>query len=133
MTINDLGVITLRKKDVVLDVLDPACKVCFRGSTLLNCNINDIDMPMRCYSGVLKELYHTIGDGTKIIKETTLNISTVQKNDKGFQPLPLLGISVQGAEATRCIQEIVNQCRKNTISIRMRIKLVNETEVIVQS
>ncbi len=54
-----------------------------------------------------------INDGTKIIKNTKLNIKTIKKEDEGFYYLDNIGISVQGIDSNKCLNEIISQCMEN--------------------
>lgn len=78
---------------------------------------------------LLKKIYKIINDGTKIIKNTILNIKTIKKIDDGYCYIEDLGISVQGVESNKRLLKIVNQCIKNGISIIMKIKLNDETNI----
>jgi hypothetical protein len=51
--------------------------------------------------------------------------------DSGYYYLDKLGISVQGVDANNCIYEIVNQCIKNNIKLKMNIKLENKDDIII--
>jgi hypothetical protein len=40
-----------------------------------------------------------------------------------------LGISIQGVDSNKCLLEIINQCIENEISLIMKIKLNDETNI----
>ena len=97
----------------------------FKKSTIVSCKVNDNVIEKLKYKTVLEHVYGLINDGSKIIKNTKLNIKTVKKQDDGFYYLDDIGISIQGVESNKCLCEIVNQCIENEISIVMKIKLSN--------
>ncbi len=43
-----------------------------------------------------------------------------------------LGISVQGADANRCLHEIINQCHINNIHITILIRLMNGSRIEIK-
>ena len=77
----------------------------------------------------MENIYKIINDGTKIIKNSKLNIKTIKKLDEGFYYLEDLGISIQGVDSNKCLLEIINQCVENEISLIMKIKLNDETNI----
>ncbi len=97
-------------------------------SNILSCSINYYqtnDYKLK-YKSILNYIYsNLIKDGVKIIKNSILNISTIKKETEGFYYLEDLGISIQGADATKCLNEIINQCHYNNIHITILIKLIN--------
>ena len=115
----------LLKKINVIDITDieNIKKYDFKKSTILECLINNIKLDKLKYKSVLDNIYKMINDGTTIIKNTKLNIKTIKKEDEGFYYLDDIGISVQGIDSNKCLQEIINQCIENKIKISMKIKL----------
>jgi hypothetical protein len=99
----------------------------FCNSQITYCKINNEEY--KIYKSILKEIYEIIDDGSKIIKNTCLNIKTIRYTDKGFYYLKDLGISVQGVDANKCIYEIINQCIENNINLKINIKL-NDNKLI---
>jgi hypothetical protein len=79
----------------------------------------------------LNDIYYKINNGSKIIKNTSINISTIKRDDQGFYYLDKLGISVQGVDANKCLYEIINQCNKNNIKLNMNIVLKNKDVIII--
>lgn len=114
----------LRKK-ITISNIDEIKDYDFSNSNILNCEINDKSETRLKYKSILESIYYIINDGTKIIKNTKLNILTLAKTDSGFYYLEKIGISVQGVSSDKCLFEIMNQCIKNKIKITMRIKLFN--------
>jgi len=74
------------------------------------------------YKSILTDIYGLIEDSKKIITYSQINIKTIKKIDEGFYFLDQLGISVQGADANKCINEIISQCVKNKIKISFEIE-----------
>lgn len=97
----------------------------FSKSNIIECKINNQKHNKLKYKPILGEIYNLIGDGTKIIKNTTLNIKTIKKNDKGFCYLSNLGISVQSVDSNKCLLEIIHQCVENNIKLSIKLKLNN--------
>ena len=99
----------------------------FKKSTISECLIDNNNQMVRFnklkYKSILENIYKIINDGTKIIKNTKLNIKTIKKEDEGFYYLDNIGISIQGVNSNKCILEIINQCVENEIELSMKIKL----------
>lgn len=96
-------------------------------SKISNCRINDIFFPYFKYKSILTEIYKIINDGTKIIKNTILNIKTIKKEDDCFYYLSDIGISVEDADSNSYLYEIMQQCIENKIKLILTIKLKSET------
>lgn len=101
----------------------------FRKSNILSCFLNDEEITKLKYKSILENIYKIINGGTKIIKNSKLNIKTIKKLDEGFYYLEDLGISIQGVDSNKCLLEIINQCIENEISLIMKIKLNDETNI----
>jgi hypothetical protein len=101
----------------------------FRKSNILSCLLENDEMIKLKYKSILENIYKIINDGTKIIKISKLNIKTIKKLDEGFYYLEDLGISIQGVDSNKCLLEIINQCIENEISLIMKIKLNDETNI----
>ena len=43
-----------------------------------------------------------------------------------------LGISIQGADANKCLHEIINQCHFNNIHIHILIRLINGSRIEIK-
>ena len=103
----------------------------FKKSIILECIINNEEFNKLKYKQIIEHVYKLIECGSKIIKNTKLNIKTIKKEDEGFYYLDNIGISIQGAESNKCISEIINQCIENEISLCMKIKLINEITITI--
>jgi predicted RNA methylase len=119
----------LRPTMIQINNLDRLAQYDFCNSNIVSCKINNDILNKNKYKSILNDIYNIINSGTKIIKNTTLNIKTIEYNHKGFYYLEELGISVQGVDANKCIYEIVKQCKKNDITIDIKIKL-NDNKLI---
>lgn len=101
----------------------------FKKSIISKCLIDDKEFNKLKYKSILEQIYKTINDGTKIIKNTKLNIKTIKKEDEGFYYLDNIGISVQGVDSNKCLLEIINQCIENEIELSMKIKLIDDITI----
>lgn len=101
----------------------------FKKSLISECSIDNKEFNKLKYKSILEQIYKLINDGTKIIKNTKLNIKTIKKEDEGFYYLENIGISVQGVDSNKCLLEIINQCIENEIELSMKIKLIDEITI----
>ena len=101
----------------------------FLKSLIIECSIYDKEFNKLKYKVILEQIYKLINDGTKIIKNTKLNIKTIKKEDEGFYYLDNVGISIQGVNSNKCLLEIINQCIKNKIGLYMKIKLIDKNTI----
>jgi len=95
----------------------------YKKSIILECSVDNKEFNKLKYKLILEEIYKIINDGTKIIKNTKLNIKTIEKQDEGFYYLDNIGISIQGVDSNKCLYEIINQCIEN------KIKLLNNITI----
>ena len=119
----------LLKPIQIINNLDNLDTINFSSSQITSCKINNDNHEIYKYKSILNKIYEIIDDGTKIIRNTCLNIKTIRCTDKGFYYLKNLGISVQGVDANKCIYEIINQCIENNINLKINIKL-NDNKLI---
>lgn len=103
----------------------------FSKSSISECFINNREFDKLKYKSILNQIYELINNGTKIIKNTTLNVVTIKKENNGFYYLENIGISVQGVDSNKCMFEIATQCVANNIKLSMKIKLKDETVINV--
>jgi len=96
-----------------------------RGSTIVECKINNINNDMHKYKKLLIYLYSTT-DIETILQNTILNISQQEIYDKGFEYYNQLGVSIQGADARRTLKEIINIIKIKNYSMELKIKLKND-------
>ena len=113
----------------IINNLDNLDTINFSSSQITSCKINNDNHEIYKYKSILNKIYEIIDDGTKIIRNTCLNIKTIRCTDKGFYYLKNLGISVQGVDSNKCIYEIINQCIENNINLKINIKL-NDNKLI---
>jgi hypothetical protein len=104
----------------------------FKKSTITECLIDNKEFDKLKYKSILSQIYRLINDGTKIIRNTKLNIKTIKKEDEGFYYLDDIGISIQGVDSNKCLLEIVNQCLENRIKLSMKIKSNDGTIIDIE-
>jgi len=119
----------LLKKRITITVINDIKKYNFSNSIILSCTLNNIPVSILKYSNIMKNIYDLINDGTTIIKNTIMNIKTIEINISGFHYYKNLGISIQSADSNKTLLEIIKQCTSNNIFIDMEIKL-NNNEVL---
>lgn len=121
----------LLKKITCIDIIDikDIKNYDFKKSIICECLIDNKEFNKLKYKSILNFIYKLIDDGTRIIKNTKLNIKTVKKDDDGYYYLDNIGISIQGTESNKCLLEIINQCVENKIELFMKIKLINEITI----
>ncbi len=99
-----------------------------RGSTIIECKINNISIDIHKYKKLLIYLYSTTNIEV-ILQNTILNISQLEIYDKGFEYYNELGISIQGADARRTLKEIINIIKIKNYSLDLKIKLKNNDNI----
>ena len=117
------GDLLLKPKIIKISDMDRLKEYDFCNSIIISCKINNDILNKNKYKPILNYIYNIINNGTKIIRNTTLNIKTIKYNIRGYYYLQDLGISIQGADSNKSIYEIVNQCNKNNIRLNIKIKL----------
>ena len=129
----DNGDILLKKiNHVIITEIKSIKEYNFSKSIIYECFINNKEFNKLKYKSVLEQIYKLIGDGTKIIKNTKLNIKTIKKEDEGFYYLDNIGISVQGVDSNKGLLEIINQCVTNQIELSMKIKMIDEITINIK-
>jgi len=119
-----------KKKIMKIDNINKLCEYNFNNSVIIECYFNNKRPTKNKYASILNDIYELINDGTKIIKNTLLNIKTTNDNNKGFSYNSKLGISIQRADANKTFKEIVNLCLINKYLLNIEIKLKNGKNVI---
>jgi hypothetical protein len=130
-TINQNNGDILLKKSTQINITDinEIKNYNFKKSSILICSINNIKHDKLKFKSILDCIYKLINDGSKIIKNTKLNIKTIKKEDDGFYYFDDIGISIQGVGSNKCLFEIINQCIKNEIKLFMKIKLLDKNTI----
>ena len=118
-------------KKIIINKIDDILEYDFCNSQIISCSINDILCDRNKYKPILNDIYYKINKERNIIKNTTLNIETIEKVDSGFYYLDKLGISIQGVDSNKCLYEIMNQCDKNYIKLNMHIILKNKDVIVI--
>ena len=119
-------------KSIVILEIDKITQYDLSNSQIDLCLINNKVIEKNKYKSILTYIYNLIGSGTKIIKNTMLNIQTVKKKDLGFYYLDNLGISIPDVDSNKYIYEIMNQCLINKIKLKMNIELENKDVIYMQ-
>ena len=118
-------------KKIIINKIDDILEYDLCNSQIISCSINDKLCDRNKYKPILNDIYLIINSGTKIIKNTSINIQTIKRDDQGFYYLDKLGISVQGVDANKCLYEIINQCDKNNIKLNMQIVLKKKDVIMI--
>ena len=71
-------------KKIIINKIDDILEYDFCNSQIISCLINDILCDRNKYKPILNDIYYKINNGTKIIKNTSINISTIKKRNSGF-------------------------------------------------
>lgn len=119
-----------KNKTIKIENIDKLCEFNFNNSVIIECYQNGKRPTKNKYASILTDIYELIGDGTKIIKNTFLNIKTTNIDDKGFCYNSKLGISIQSSDANKTFKEIINQCLINKYSLNIEIKLKDGKNII---
>ena len=106
----------------------------FTKSVIIDVNINkEFYTEKKNYFQLLVKIYKIINSGSKIIKNSKLNVKTIELNDRGFTYIKALGISVQYADSNRTIYEIMHQLVQNNIEFDIKIQLQNYEKLNLSS
>jgi hypothetical protein len=101
-------------------------------SNVIYCKINYINLKEKKYKSILIYLYKLIiiknNGKEKILKNTHLNISEDVINNKGYKYYNDLKLSVQGADANKTLEEIINFSKLEKNKLEIKIKLKNGEE-----
>jgi hypothetical protein len=117
----------LLSKNINIYNIDDIKKYEFKNSKIIECFLNDIKYKNKLkYRAILEYIYKQINCGSHIIKNTLLNIKTIKKLNEGYYYIEDLGISVQGVESNKCLNEILHQCIFNNIKIKLKIKTIDD-------
>jgi hypothetical protein len=127
----DNGNKILRKKINYINITDikEMKKYDFTKSSVIECIIDSKNFTKLNYRSILMYVYGQINDGTKIIKNTTIPIKTIKKEDEGYIYLSDIGISFQGQNGIKSLTETIIQCIENKIELLMKIKLIDDTSL----
>lgn len=126
-------ILTPKKEEIIIKKADKLRSYEFKNSEIQKCILNDKKNKKDNYKALLFDVYNIINNGKQIIKNTILNIVTVEKEDTGFSYIKKLGFSVQGVESNRTIIEIFTQCLKNDISLELEIKMDDGNVIIFKT
>lgn len=73
------NIIYKKKECIKLNTLSQLKDYDFKGSKIKSCTLNNEEFQKLKYKSILNKLYNIIGNGTTIIKNTSLNILTIKK------------------------------------------------------
>ena len=71
-------------KKIIINKIDDLTEYDFCFSQIISCSINDKLCDRNRYKSILNDTYLIINSGTKIIKHTNINISTIKKEILDF-------------------------------------------------
>lgn len=117
-----------RRRATFINKIQELNKYNFDRSTILSVNIN-----VSQYINLLSNIYYQINDGAKIIKNTVLDIKTIDNNNKNYTYLHKIGISVRKDIPKNILIELINQCIRNNINIVVEIKLIDNSIIIIKN
>jgi len=93
-----------------------------RGSTIIGCKFNGVQINMKKYMKLLLFIYSTI-DKETILQHSVLNVTQAEIRVKGFRYYNQWGISVQNVESRRTLKEIINIVKIKSYQLELKIKL----------
>lgn len=99
-----------------------------RGSKITSCKFNNFYICINKYKKIQMFLY-SLTERNIIINNSVLNVIQEIKNDKGYKYYDKLGFSIQGADATMTLKEIINICKLKNFNIELEIKLENNENI----
>jgi hypothetical protein len=102
------------------------------GSTIINATVNGQEIKKLKYSSVLHCIYKNIPT-SKILQNTTFNITLTDTNEKGYHWYVDLKISVQGKDATGTMKEIAHMACIGKLNITVLIKTQNKSVISFES
>ena len=90
---------------------------------LLETIINRIPFPkITKFAGAMRKTYATM-PVNKILENTTMNITTEERNTEGYRHHPALGFSYQSKDTKGTLREIIQMCRVQNYSLELKIQL----------
>jgi hypothetical protein len=94
-------------------------------SNIIECKINKINIGINKYNKLLIYLYSST-DLQTILENSNLNISLLEKHQKGFNYYKELGISIQRVSARITLKEIINIVKIKNFHMELKLKLDND-------
>jgi hypothetical protein len=129
VTYQDDGNIALKKKEYInISNIKNLTNYNLNDSSILECVIDDIKLNILQYKTIIEYIYNKINDGSKIIKNTNIDITTSKKKDNNYYNLDKLGIGYRISDKDffyNCLNEIYNQCVMNKFKLFIQIKLTD--------
>jgi len=93
-------------------------------SLILECQVNNVNIEKKAFSFILQYIYKTIGNGSSIIKNTTLDIQTgiTDKTDI-YTNIPELSIHYKKDYHKKTVmREMLQQCIRYKIKFKISLK-----------
>lgn len=122
-----------KKRATSINKIDELNKYNFDKSIINSVYINNIKTDISQYIILLSNIYTRINDGTLIIKNSVLDIKTIEIDNSNYMYLHKIGISIKKDKPTNILIELMNQCIKNNINIIVEIKLMDESCVVIKN
>jgi hypothetical protein len=104
-------------------------------SCLVYCNKLHIS-ERQSYKNILLKIYKEINDISKIIANKNSGVSIFTNQDRrhissGYSYIEKYNCTISALSAHVCINEIINQCIKSNIILEMKIKLIDDKNLVV--
>jgi len=122
-----------KRRATFINKIDELNKYNFDNSTIISVQINSVNLDISQYINLLGNIYTHINDGTKIIKNSVLDIKTIEIDNKNYIYLSKIGISVKKDRPKNILIELMNQCIRNNINIVVEIKLIDNSIIIIKN
>lgn len=93
-----------------------------RGSTIIGCKFNGVQIDVKKYMKLLVFIYSTI-DKETIVQHSILNVVQAEIRVRGFIYYNQWEVSIQGADARKTLKEIINIVKVKSYQLELKIKL----------
>lgn len=107
------------------------CNEDFGNSSICECIIDGVLINIKKYKPLLLNIYELM-DRQSILKNTILNIIEEKMHLKGFKYYDKIGLSIQGADSRRTINEIINMIKIQKKTMRLNICLKSEKIIFIE-
>ena len=125
--VSENNILVLTRNSVYISETDLFNKD-LRCSKLTYSCLCDNKLPIGSYNTLLVKVYSQITK-ENILQHATMNVSPDKLCDKGFHYYEELGVSIQGADASRTLKEIINMAKKFQLALELKIQL-NSGEIV---
>lgn len=93
-----------------------------RGSTIIGCKFNGLQVNLTKYMKILVFIYSTI-DKETILQHSILNVIQAEIRVRGFKYYNQWDVSIQRVEAKKTMKEIINIVKIKSYRLELKIKL----------